>query len=100
VKEVRFTYSESVSVDLIIQHVQRVHRIILSPVPCLAVPYFSTLSHKQHDFRKKIIEHEMCVLIFSTNSSETFVSLRKTMQDIIINSYWSLCEVPIILVIF
>ena len=29
-------------------------------------PYFSTLSHKRCDFRKKDIEHEMCVFIFST----------------------------------
>ena len=28
---------------------------------------FSTLSHKRHDFREKVIEHIMCVLIFSTN---------------------------------
>jgi hypothetical protein len=27
---------------------------------------FVTLSHKWHDFRKKIIEHKMRVLIFST----------------------------------
>jgi hypothetical protein len=40
-------------------------RIILSSVPCLAPPYFSALSHKSHDIRKKIIQHKMCVLIFS-----------------------------------
>jgi len=29
--------------------------------------YFSTLSHKRHDFRgKNVTEHEMCVLIFTT----------------------------------
>jgi hypothetical protein len=26
----------------------------------------STLSHKLHDFRIKVTEHKMCVLIFST----------------------------------
>jgi hypothetical protein len=27
---------------------------------------FPTLSHKRHDFREKVTEHKMCVLIFST----------------------------------
>jgi len=34
--------------------------IVLSSVVCLAVSYFSTLSHERNDFRIKIIEHEMC----------------------------------------
>jgi hypothetical protein len=33
---------------------------------------FSTLSHKLHDFRKKIIEHKTCVLIFGTTFGTTF----------------------------
>jgi hypothetical protein len=32
----------------------------------LAPPHSSTLSHKRHGFRKKVTEHKMCVLIFST----------------------------------
>ena len=35
-------------------------------VMCPLALYFSTLSHKRCDFRKKVIEHKMCVLIFST----------------------------------
>jgi hypothetical protein len=36
----------------------------LWPVP--ALPYFSKLVHKLHDFRGKVTEHKMCVMIFST----------------------------------
>ena len=44
---------------------------ILPPVACPAVLYFSTLSHKWYDFRKKkkkVTDLKMCVLIFSTTS--------------------------------
>ena len=40
---------------------------ILSSVTCPAVQYFFTISHKCQDFRKKVIEHKKCVLIFCTN---------------------------------
>jgi hypothetical protein len=67
------------------QHAELMRRIILSSVVCLALPYFSTLSHKQHDILKKVTEHKMCVLVLSTTLSETFFILRRIQQDIIIN---------------
>jgi hypothetical protein len=50
---------------------------------------FSTLSHKRHDFREKVIEHKMCVLISLQLSPETFVILRRIWRDIIINVHRS-----------
>jgi hypothetical protein len=63
------TYSECVSVALFTQNAKRMRRIIFSTVASLAPPYFSTLSHKCHDFRKKKkkgTEYKTRVLIFST----------------------------------
>ena len=60
-KAVSITYSESVSVDLVIQHAQRMRRIIFSSVACPTLQYFSTLSHKRQDFRKKNILSVKCV---------------------------------------
>ena len=45
-----------------------VGHIVICESPALL--YFPTLSHKPYDFRKKVTENKMCVLIFST----TFVS--------------------------
>ena len=41
-----------------------------------------------------------CVLIFSTNLSETFFILRRTKLDVIKSVYWFSCKIPVILVRF
>ena len=60
---------------------------ILSSVASSTLQHFSTLSPKRHDFlgKNEVIGHKMCVLIFSTNLSETYLILRGTKRDIIIN---------------
>jgi hypothetical protein len=52
-KAVTVTYSECVTVALVIQHAKRMHHVIFSSVASLVLQHFSTLSHKRHDFRKK-----------------------------------------------
>jgi hypothetical protein len=55
-----------VYVALLIQHATRMRHVVTSFVTPLAPPCFSTLTNNLHDFRKKVIEHKMCVLILST----------------------------------
>ena len=64
---------------LVIQHAKRMSLIILSPVACLAPPYFSLLSHKRQNFRKFIVKQKKCVVDFLHNFffSETFLILRR-----------------------
>jgi hypothetical protein len=85
-------------VALITQNEKRCH-IILSSVASLAVPCFSTLSHKRHDFREeKGIEYKMRVFIVSKFLFETFLILRRIQRDITINVHRSSCKVPVMLV--
>jgi len=44
-----------VFVALGIQYAKRMRRIIFLSVACPVVKYFSTLSHKRQDFRRKVI---------------------------------------------
>jgi hypothetical protein len=53
-----------VCVALFIQNATRVRHIVTSFVASRSPPDFSTLSHNRCDFRKKVVEHKMCVLIF------------------------------------
>ena len=76
-KAIIITYSQCVSLALVIQHAERMCPIILSFVTCLVHTYVSTLSHKGYDFllKKKVTEYKMCVLIFSTTFIWNFLIL-------------------------
>jgi hypothetical protein len=108
----------------VIQHEKRMRHIVLSSVACPVLPYFSTLSHKRYDYRKKLL-HTKCVfrlfylhLLLSTrvlppgyvtgkvfrlsqySLSETFLILRRIQQHAIINENWYARQVTVIPVRF
>ena len=99
-KAISITYSECVSVALVIQHSKLMRHIVLSSVAFPSLQYFTTLSHKRHCFLEQFIEHKMCILIFSTNLPETVLILTIIQRDIIKNVQTSSCKVPVILVGF
>ena len=66
---------------------------ILSSLACPALQYFSTLSHKRHDFRKKVTERKMCVLIFSTTFVRHISHSKMKWARYNKNVYWSSCKV-------
>ena len=69
-------------------------------VPCLALPYFSTLSQTARFSVKKLLDIK-CIFWFSLQIlSETFFILRRTQRDIVTNIHTSPCKVPVIVVWF
>ena len=52
-KAIGFKYCECVSIALIIHNAMRMRHIVQSSVTRPALQYFSTLSHKSYDFRKR-----------------------------------------------
>jgi hypothetical protein len=62
---------------------------ILSSVFCTFLTYFSTLSHKWHDFSKEklVTDYKMCVLIFCANFSDILLVLRRTERSMIKKMY-------------
>ena len=65
----------------------------------LALPYFSTLSHKRRVLRgwrggEGVIEHKIMFFFLSLQIfSEKFLILRRIQGDIVINVCWSACKV-------
>ena len=74
---------------------------ILSYVAYPGLLYFSTLSHKRCDFKKKQLLIIKCVFLVSLHVlSKIFAILRRIQRDIIRNAVVFSCKIPVILVRF
>jgi len=58
-------------------------RCILSSVTCPALQYFSTLYHKRHDFRKKLLNTINVFWFYRQRFSETFLIIRRNEPDMV-----------------
>ena len=64
---------------------------------CLALPHFSTLSHKRHGLGGGVIEYKIVFLFSVLLLSETFLILIRTERDIITNVRRPTYKVPVVL---
>ena len=82
-------------VPLGIQHAIRMRHIVICGLPRSTI-FIHIISYKVRFSEKKVNEHKMCVVISSTNMSQTFLILKSVERDMIKKAQWSSCKVPFV----
>ena len=83
-----------VHIAVLIQHATRMRHIVTPFVDSRSPLCFSTLSHKRCDFRTKVVEHKMCVLIFSTTFVYNMFDSKNNLARYRQNAEKFSCRVP------
>ena len=92
-KSINVTYPDCIFVALVNHHVMRMRNIVICGLSGSTI-FFHFISLKAR-LTKKVIEHKMCVQIFSITLSKTLLILRRTDQKCIL----VFKKIPVILVI-
>jgi len=87
----------NVFVALVIQHAKRMRPVKLSSVSCPALQYSSHYLLNDIYIFFYVIEHKNACFDFLFTLFETFLNIRRTERDIVINVHKSSCKVPVIL---
>ena len=88
-KQIRVTYSEFVSVALVIQHAKCMRRIVLSSMTSIALPYFFPHFLIKAPFSENVIVLEMCLDFLYNFVSKMSHSKKKLERDMTKNVLWS-----------
>ena len=72
--------------------------VVLPSVACTTQQHFPTLSHKQHDFQKQLLNEKSVFRDFLQLLHVIFFILRRNERDMIENVCWSSCKMPLIVV--
>ena len=99
-KCINITFSECVSVAVVIQHAKRMRQNCIVICCLFDCTILYTLSRKRHNFRENVAGYKMCLLIFSIILSETILIPRRIQRNIVINVHRSSCKVRVIIIIF
>ena len=86
-KTIGITFTESVFLASDILHAKHMRLVIFISVSCPDLPIFPHYLKKRHYFKENVIEHKMCVLIFSTTFVWNIPYSLKELRDILWEVY-------------
>jgi len=95
-----YTACVCVFLALGIQHAMHMRHIVICDQPCSTIFFHIFSQRALFSKKKRVTEHKMCVLIFSTNFIWNISHCKKKWARYDKNLHWSSYKVPLVLVWF